>query len=98
MTMQRSSGPSVSLASGVSHWKGRPLNGCSARGHDFTSPALFDAHHVGDHMLDWPEHEDGRHCLDADEMMERGWVQNLQGRWLNPVRSERAQERFKTAA
>ena len=82
----------------VRRWKETPLNGCSACGEDFTSLELFDAHHVGDHELDWPEHEDGRRCLDSEEMTERGWVQNIKGRWVNPARSERAGRAFETAA
>jgi hypothetical protein len=79
-------------------WKGTPLNGCSACGEDFTSLELFDAHHVGDHALDFPEHEDGRRCLDAEEMTGRGWVQNVERRWLNPARANRARRTFEKAA
>jgi hypothetical protein len=79
-------------------WKGVPLNGCSACGEDFTSLELFDAHHVGDHALDFPEHEDGRRCLDAEEMTGRGWVQNIERRWLNPARANRARRTFEKAA
>jgi hypothetical protein len=79
-------------------WKGTPPNGCSACGEDFTSLELLDAHHMGDHALDWPEHEDGRRCLDAEEMTGRGWVQNFERRWLNPARAYRARRTFEKAA
>jgi hypothetical protein len=85
---------------GMPYWdvgREHPLT-VAACGEDFTSLELFDAHHVGDHALDWPEHEDGRRCLDVDEMTERGWLQDVLGRWLNPARSERAERAFKTAA
>jgi hypothetical protein len=59
---------------------------------------LFDAHRVGKHELNYPEHEDGRHCLTAWEMIERGWKVNDQGRWFDPVRTEKARETFARAA
>ena len=56
-------------------FKQKPLHGCSGCGQDFTSTLLFDAHRTGVYVytleeglkLD-PPREDGRRCLDADEM------------------------------
>ena len=82
-----------------------PLNQCGACSRDFTSVELFDAHRVGRHAFTLmeglemePMREDGRRCLDADEMTELGWVQDVKGRWLNPARVERARAAFDTAA
>jgi hypothetical protein len=72
----------------------RPLNGCGACHADFTSLRLFEAHRVGDHALDWPEHEKGRRCLDIEEMTEKGWEQDGKGRWFDPVRRDQARIRF----
>jgi hypothetical protein len=33
-----------------------PLNGCSGCRRDFASLRAFDAHRVGEHSLDFPEH------------------------------------------
>lgn len=71
----------------------KPLNGCSGCGQDFTSTQLFDAHRTGVYVysleqglkLD-PPCEDGRRCLDADEMTAKGWELNDRGRWLEPVK------------
>lgn len=71
------------------------MNACGACGHDFASLALFDAHRVGRHALDWPEHPDGRRCLDAQEMRARGW-RLRRGRWQDPVAAERVRARFAT--
>jgi hypothetical protein len=74
------------------------LNECGACGADFTSVVLFDAHRVGKHERDYPEHEDGRRCLTSWEMTDRGWVQNVKGSWLDPTRVEKARESFRRAA
>jgi hypothetical protein len=51
-----------------------PLAYCRACGCDFSGDTLFDLHRVGKHEYDWsPEREDGRRCLDREEMLERGW-------------------------
>ena len=62
--------------------------------HDFSSVELFDQHRVGDHALDYPEHEDGRRCLDVEEMQARGWIRDAKARWTDPARLERAREAF----
>jgi hypothetical protein len=72
----------------------RPLNGCGQCHQDFTSLRLFEAHRVGDQGLDYTEHENGRRCLDTEEMQTRGWTQNDKGRWYDPAEAERARERF----
>jgi hypothetical protein len=72
----------------------RPLNGCGRCHQDFTSLELFDRHRVGDHALDWPEHENGRRCLDAEEMAAKGWEQDDKERWLDPARAGRARRAF----
>ena len=53
---------------------------CTSCGRDFTGDSLFDQHRVGTHdytiseglKLD-PPREDGRRCLDVDEMRKKGW-------------------------
>jgi hypothetical protein len=68
------------------------LNACGACGEDFNSLKLFDWHRVGVHAYTisealrmHPPREDGRRCLDTDEMRERGWCRNQRGRWIDPV-------------
>jgi len=81
------------------------VNLCSGCGSDFTSLELFDAHRVGRHEYTYSEgvkmepiREDGRRCLARWEMTERGWVQDMYGRWLNPARAQRARDTFRRAA
>ena len=86
-------------------WTGTPANGCSGCGQDFTSTLLFDAHRVGRYhytleqglRLD-PPREDGRRCLDVDEMTAKGWAQDDRGRWTDPVRVQASREAFARAA
>jgi hypothetical protein len=67
------------------------VNLCRACGLDFSSVELFARHRVGAHAYDWsPEREDGRRCLDEDEMRALGWLLNARGRWVDPVRALRA--------
>jgi hypothetical protein len=62
------------------------MNLCTACGLDFGSVGAFSAHRVGKHEYDWsPEREDGRRCLDTDELRERGWKQDTRGRWRQPA-------------
>jgi hypothetical protein len=81
------------------------VNLCRAQGcgADFGSVTLFDAHRVGRHEYTFsegfeldPPREDGRRCLDPDEMFAKGWALNDRSRWVDPVRSERVRERFET--
>ena len=76
----------------------KPQNGCSSCRQDFTSLRLFDLHHVGEHALDWPEHEKGRRCLDIEEMQARGWEQDEKRRWVDPERVEDARRRLRRVA
>jgi hypothetical protein len=51
----------------------------------------FDTHRVGTHEYLWsPDREDGRRCLDAEEMKSRGMSQNDMGRWQIDADVERA--------
>lgn len=70
------------------------MNQCGACRQDFSSLALFDAHRVGRHNLNYPEHENGRRCLYLWELEELGWAKNAQGRWTDPKRVSRAREAF----
>lgn len=78
-----------------------PTNGCGACGEDFTSVKLFDRHRVGTHEYTSteglkmnPPREDGRRCLDPDEMRARGWGKDAKGRWQDPVRVAAARIAF----
>jgi hypothetical protein len=67
------------------------VNLCRSCRQDFNSVELFDRHRVGKHAYDWsPECEDGRRCLDANEMAALGWRLNARGRWVDPARAARA--------
>jgi hypothetical protein len=68
------------------------LNLCSGCGEDFGSLTTFDAHRVGKHAYTFreglrmgPPVEDGRRCLDPDEMLELGWTKDRHGRWRGPA-------------
>ena len=74
------------------------MNRCGACGCDFTSVEAFDAHRVGRHELNYPEHENGRRCLTAGEMSDLGWLVDGRCRWFNPARSARAANLLKRAA
>jgi hypothetical protein len=70
------------------------VNRCTACGEDFGSVELFDRHRVGRHAYKFAEglqldREDGRRCLDVDEMEEVGWCLNGRGRWIDPARDPR---------
>ena len=66
-------------------FKQKPLHGCSGCRQDFTSLALFDRHRVGLYEYTFeqglkldPPREDGRRCLDSDEMQAKGSELNIQ--------------------
>jgi hypothetical protein len=60
------------------------MNLCRACGHDFGSLRAFDMHRTGKHAYSWSlERPDGRRCLTAWEMVERGLFKNSAGRWSN---------------
>lgn len=69
------------------------MNLCRSCGEDFSSVEGFDRHRVGVHEYLWsPEREDGRRCLDVEEIVSLGWEQNAQGRWFDPERVARARD------
>jgi hypothetical protein len=64
------------------------LNLCTTCKADFASVSAFDKHRVGKHAYTYlegikmdPPREDGRRCLDSDEMLERGMELDSRGRW-----------------
>jgi len=73
------------------------VNQCGACGEDFGGLELFDRHRVGVHEYTFkegmgmtPPREDGRRCLEVEEMEERGWQETARGQWIDPVRAARA--------
>jgi hypothetical protein len=55
---------------------------CSACGAEFGGTTAFDLHRVGSHQYEWSsDRPDGRRCLSADEMLERGLHINKRGTW-----------------
>jgi hypothetical protein len=70
------------------------VNLCRACREDFGSTSAFDAHRVGKHAYTYrdglgmdPSREDGRRCLDAEELERAGWHRDKQGRWRQPMRN-----------
>jgi hypothetical protein len=68
---------------------------------DFASVAAFDRHRTGVHDYTFPEglrmdppREDGRRCLDPEELLEAGMGIDPRGRWRVAL-SEDAQNRLK---
>jgi hypothetical protein len=62
------------------------VNFCRACQQDFGSVSAFDHHRVGSHAYPRsPGHEDGRRCLDTDELKAKGWHQDKHGRWRQPI-------------
>jgi hypothetical protein len=65
------------------------MNLCRSCNKDFGSLSAFDAHWVGKHEYRWsPEHEDGRRCLDEEELTELGWHRDSHGRFRQPISDE----------
>jgi hypothetical protein len=63
---------------------------CRSCGEDFAGDTYFDRHRIGTHDYLWsPEREDGRRCLDADEMLAVGLRRNAEGRWYDPESAQR---------
>lgn len=67
------------------------MNLCSPCGRDFASVGAFDRHRVGRHAYSFtqglqlePPREDGRRCLDLEEMSARGFERDRRGRWRDP--------------
>jgi hypothetical protein len=81
------------------------LNLCRSCGCDFASVSAFDRHRAGSYeytfsegfLLDPPQ-EDGRRCLDADEMFEASMAPDVRGRWTIVADVERARRGFAKAA
>jgi hypothetical protein len=77
------------------------MNHCCACNRDFASVAAFDRHRSGRHdftfaeglALDIPR-EDGRRCLDADEMAGVGMELDERGRWRIAADAERVARHF----
>jgi hypothetical protein len=70
------------------------MNACASCGQDFGSVELFDRHRVGRHAYSFaegfeldPPREDGRRCLDPQEMETAGWRLDRRGRWTDPARN-----------
>jgi hypothetical protein len=62
---------------------------------------MFDRHRTGQHEYTFaeglemdPPREDGRRCLDAEEMTALGWVLDKRGRWSDPKLVEAARKAF----
>jgi hypothetical protein len=74
------------------------VNYCRACREDFASLSAFDGHRTGRHTYTFREGlergtEDGRRCLDPDELEAMGWHQDGQGRWKLPL-SEAQRQRL----
>lgn len=69
------------------------MNLCRACRQDFSSLAAFDRHRIGDHALDWHEHEHGRRCMDEEELAAAGMEVDGRGRWRIEV-TDRERERL----
>lgn len=72
------------------------MNLCRACNTDFASVAAFDRHRVGKHAFTFseglkmnPPRDDGRRCLDADEMKAVGLELDQHGRWRLAADAER---------
>ena len=81
------------------------LNLCRGCGCDFASVSAFDRHRAGSYVYTFteglsldPPQEDGRRCLDADEMTDAGMAPDAQGRWTITADVERARRGFAKAA
>ena len=64
------------------------MNLCDSCHKDFGSVSAFDAHRVGKHAYTYsegvhmdPVREDGRRCLDTEELTEMGWKCDNNNRW-----------------
>ena len=69
------------------------VNLCRSCGEDFNSLTLFDRHRVGKHAYTFheglrmnPPVENGRRCLDIEEMRGKGWEKNKLSRWIDPAK------------
>jgi hypothetical protein len=81
------------------------VNLCRSCGCDFASVAAFDRHRTGVYVYTHaeglelvPSRDDGRRCLDDDEMLEAGMAPDVRGRWTIAADVERARRGFAKAA
>jgi Putative sensor/Histidine kinase len=81
---------------------GGAVNLCRACSEDFVSVTVFDRHRVGKHAYRFvegmrmdPAREDGRRCLDVEEMTALGWREDRHGRWQDPARSAEVASRLR---
>ena len=72
------------------------MNLCRSCGQDFASVSAFDLHRVGKHAITYaeglrmqPAREDGRRCLDEDELGAAGMELDQRDRWRRPPDLER---------
>jgi hypothetical protein len=77
------------VTSTVKNKAGFPIRSyCRSCREDFSSDSNFDRHRRGKHAYRWsPEHEDGRRCLDTEELQRLGWKLNGYGRWYDASRA-----------
>ena len=85
--------------------KAHPRNQCGQCFLDFSSVEGFDRHRVGSTEFTFiegmrmnPPREDGRRCLDEDELRARGFAQDKRGLWGEVARRERARKNFRREA
>jgi hypothetical protein len=81
------------------------MNLCVTCKTDFASVAAFDRHRIGVHEYTFaeglefePSREDGRRCMDVDEMLAAGMEQDARGRWRIAADAERVALHFRDAA
>lgn len=72
------------------------MNYCRSCQQDFGSVSAFDAHRTGKHaytlsegLRQEPPVEDGRRCLNRNELSDLGWKQDQRGRWRTPADTNR---------
>lgn len=75
------------------------MNLCCTCGMDFASVAAFDRHRTGVHAYTFweglrmdPPREDGRRCMDEDEMLGAGIDRDAHGRWGIVADADRLRE------
>lgn len=67
------------------------MNLCRSCGEDFATLTAFDEHRTGVHTYTFdegskmdPPVDDGRRCLETEELRDWGWSQNAKGQWHYP--------------
>jgi hypothetical protein len=81
------------------------MNLCTTCKADFASVDAFDKHRIGKHVYLYaeglalePPREDGRRCMDADEMIDAGMELDRRGRWALVAAKKRVTEYWSEAA